>query len=246
MTRFDGKVVVITGGNSGIGLAAAKAFAAEGARVVVTGRNDESLEAAREEIGGAAVTIRADVTKLDDLDRVMSETNERFGRIDVLFANAGIAKFAPASLVTADAYDEVMSTNVKGVYFTIQKAIPLLAEGGSVIINSSIAASKGMAAGTVYSASKAAVRSFGRSFAAELVSRGVRVNVVSPGPIDTPIYERPSGVPAEALKQKFTSSVPMQRLGTAGEVARTVLFLASEEASFITGADFAVDGGATM
>ena len=246
MNRFNEKVVVITGGNSGIGLAAARAFAAEGARLVITGRNDERLATARRELGDDALTIRADVTKLEDLDRVMNQTRERFGRIDVLFANAGIAKFGPATTVTPDAYDDVMSTNVKGVYFTIQKAIPLLSAGGSVIINSSIAASKGMAAGTVYSASKAAVRSFGRSFAAELVGRGVRVNVVSPGPIETPIYDRPSGIPADVLKQQFTARVPMQRLGTADEVARTVLFLASEEASFITGADFAVDGGATM
>ncbi|HEX8151703.1 MAG TPA: SDR family oxidoreductase, partial [Thermoanaerobaculia bacterium] len=171
---------------------------------------------------------------------------ERFGRVDVLFANAGVAKFAPAVAFTEEAYDAVMTTNVKGVYFTIQKALPLLAPGASVIINSSIAASTGRATSTVYSASKAAVSSFGRTFATELVGRGIRVNVVSPGPIETPIYARPSGAPPEAIaamKQRMTASVSMQRFGTADEVARAVLFLASDEASFITGADVAVNGG---
>jgi NAD(P)-dependent dehydrogenase (short-subunit alcohol dehydrogenase family) len=236
MNRFEGKVALITGGNSGIGLAAARAFAAEGARVVITGRDDATLAAA-----GADLAIRADVTRLEDLDRVVAQTRERFGRLDIVFANAGIARFGPIDAVSEDVYDSVMSTNVKGVYFTVQKTVALFDRGGAVILNSSIAASKGMAGGSVYSASKAAVRSFGRTLAAELLGRGIRVNVVGPGPIETPIYSLTPG-----LKERFVTNVPMKRAGTAAEVARTVLFLASEDASYITGADFAVDGGATM
>lgn len=237
MNRFEGKVALITGGNSGIGLATARALANEGAQVVITGRDEISLNKAAKEIG--AVPVKADVTKLDELDRVIAETRERFGSVDVLFANAGIARFAPAEGVSEAVYDEVMATNVKGVYFTIQKTIPILREGASIIINGSLAGSKGFANGSVYAASKAAVRSLGKTFAAELVSRGVRVNVVSPGPIEAPIY-----APTPGLKERFAANVPMQRAGTAEEVARTVLFLASSEASYITGAEVTVDGGA--
>ncbi|HYH09261.1 MAG TPA: glucose 1-dehydrogenase [Thermoanaerobaculia bacterium] len=236
--RFEGKVALVTGGNSGIGLATAKALAAEGARVVITGRDEETLRKAAQEIGHEALAVQADVTKLPELASVMERIRERHGRVDVLFANAGVAKFFPASAATEEAYDLVMDTNVKGVYFTIQQALPLLAPGGAVVINSSIAGVKGMPAGTVYGATKAAVRSLGRSFAAELLERNVRVNVVSPGPIDTPIY-----TPTPGLKERFTQNVPMKRAGTADEVAKTVLFLASDDASYINGAELAVDGG---
>jgi NAD(P)-dependent dehydrogenase (short-subunit alcohol dehydrogenase family) len=236
--RFEGKVALVTGGNSGIGLATAKALAAEGARVVITGRDEETLQKAAREIGNDTLAVRADVTKLAELASVMERIRERHGRVDVVFANAGVAKFFPAAAATEDAYDLVMDTNVKGVYFTIQQALPLLAPGGAIVINSSIAGVKGMPSATVYGATKAAVRSLGRSFAAELLERNVRVNVVSPGPIDTPIY-----TPTPGLRERFMQNVPMKRSGTADEVAKTVLFLASDDASYINGAELAVDGG---
>ena len=236
--RFEGKVALVTGGNSGIGLATAKALAAEGAKVVITGRDEASLRTAAAEIGGDALAVRADVTKIEDISAAIEKTRERFGRLDVVFANAGVARFGPATATSEATYDTVMDTNVKGVYFTIQQALALLANGGAVVINSSVVAGKGVANGTVYAATKAAVRSLGRSFAAELLDRNIRVNVVSPGPIETPIY-----APTPGLKEQFASRVPMKRLGTADEVAKTVLFLASEDASFINGSEVAVDGG---
>jgi NAD(P)-dependent dehydrogenase (short-subunit alcohol dehydrogenase family) len=237
MKRFEGKVALVTGGNSGIGLATARALAAEGAQVVIAGRDEGTLGRAAAEIG--ALAVRADVARPEEVDRVIDAARERFGRLDVVFANAGIARFAPAERVTEAVYDEVMATNVKGVYFTIQKSLPLLGPGSAIVINASVVASKGVPNGSVYAASKAAVRSLGKTFAAELAGRGVRVNVVSPGPIETPIYD-----PTPGLKERLTASVPMQRSGTAEEVASTVLFLASSEASYITGAEVAVDGGA--
>lgn len=236
--RFEGKVALVTGGNSGIGLATAKALAAEGAKVAITGRDETSLANAAREIGGDTLAIRADVTKLDQIASAVEQVKARFGRLDVVFANAGVAKFAPATATTEEVYDALMDTNVKGVYFTIQQALPLLGKGASVVINSSVAGGKGFANGTVYCATKAAVRSLGRSFAAELVERGVRVNVVSPGPIETPIYATLPG-----LIEQFATMVPMKRAGTADEVAKTVLFLASDDASYINGAEIAVDGG---
>jgi NAD(P)-dependent dehydrogenase (short-subunit alcohol dehydrogenase family) len=236
--RFEGKVALVTGGNSGIGLATAKALAAEGAKVAITGRDETSLANAARDIGGDTLAIRADVTKLDQIASAVEQVKARFGRLDVVFANAGVAKFASAAATTEEVYDALMDTNVKGVYFTIQQALPLLGAGASVVINSSVAGAKGFANGTVYCATKAAVRSLGRSFAAELVERGVRVNVVSPGPIETPIYSTLPG-----LIEHFTSIVPMKRAGTADEVAKTVLFLASEDSSYINGAEIAVDGG---
>lgn len=243
--RFDGKVALVTGGNSGLGLAAAKAFAAEGAEVVISGRDRRKLDAAVAEIGAQAIGIVADVSRVQDIVVLMREVENRKGRIDVLFANAGIASFAPIESVTESDWDATMGTNVKGLYFTVQQALPLMRRGSAIVLNASLAASKGVPDASVYSASKAATRSLGRSLGAELVDRGIRVNVVSPGPIETPIFET-FGVGTDdlaAMKRQWAADNPMKRFGTADEVARAVLFLASDEASFITGIEVAIDGG---
>lgn len=243
--RFDGKVALVTGGNSGLGLAAAKAFAAEGADVVICGRDRKKLDAAVAGIGAQAIGIVADVSRVQDIAALMREVESRKGRIDVLFANAGIARFAPIDAVTEAEWDGLMGTNVKGLYFTVQRALPLMRRGGAIVLNASLAASKGVPNASLYSASKAATRSLGRSLGAELVDRGIRVNVVSPGPIDTPIFETfgVGGDDLAAMKQQWAGDNPMKRFGTAEEVARAVLFLASDEASYITGIEVAVDGG---
>lgn len=249
MKKLNGKVALITGGNSGIGLATAKLFANEGASVIITGRNQETLQRAAADIGKGTLAIKADVTNLEDIDALFLKIKEVFGSIDILFANAGIASFFPATLADEKNYDDLMTSNVKGIFFSIQKSLPLLNYGGSIIINSSSAWMKGLPNVTVYAATKAAVRSFARGFAAELLERQVRVNVVSPGAIHTPIFDRTGGVPKEAipqLKENFTSLIPMKRFGTAEEVANTVLFLASDDSSYINGVDIPVDGGFTM
>jgi NAD(P)-dependent dehydrogenase (short-subunit alcohol dehydrogenase family) len=245
MARLTGKVAVVTGGNSGIGLATAKRFREEGAKVVISGRDQRTLDEAVKTIGGEVVAVRADVAKLSDLDKLYRTVSEKFGRIDVLFANAGIAKFAPLAESTEALYDETFNINVKGVYFTIQKALPLLNDGASIIINSSVASESGVADTSIYSATKAAIRSFARTLTAELVGRGIRINVVSPGPIRTPIFGR-NGLSQEQIDdvaRMLVSKVPMNRFGQPEEVADTVLFLASQEASYITGVDINVDGG---
>jgi NAD(P)-dependent dehydrogenase (short-subunit alcohol dehydrogenase family) len=245
MARLTGKVAVVTGGNSGIGLATAKRFREEGAKVVISGRDQRTLDEAVKGIGGEVVAVRADVAKLSDLDKLYKTVSEKFGRIDVLFANAGIAKFAPLAESTEALYDETFDINVKGVYFTIQKALPLLNDGASIIINSSVASESGVADTSIYSATKAAIRSFARTLTAELVGRGIRINVVSPGPIRTPIFGR-NGLSQEQIDdvaRMLVSKVPMNRFGKPEEVADTVLFLASPEASYITGVDINVDGG---
>jgi NAD(P)-dependent dehydrogenase (short-subunit alcohol dehydrogenase family) len=235
----------VTGGNSGIGLATAKRFRAEGAQVVISGRDQKTLDEAVETIGDGAVAVRADVSKLNDLDKLYKTVSEKFGKIDVLFANAGIAKFAPVADSGEALFDEQFDVNVKGVYFTIQKALPLLTDGASVIINSSVVNETGSANMSVYAATKAAVRSFARTLTAELVDRGIRVNVVSPGPIVTPIFGR-TGLPKEAVDafaEQVVAKVPMKRFGQPEEVANAVLFLATPESSYITGVDINVDGG---
>jgi|SRR5215470_4316006 len=245
MPRLAGKVAVVTGGNSGIGLATAKRFRAEGAQVVISGRDQKTLDQAVRTIGDGVVAVRADVSKLNDLDKLYKTVSEKFGNIDVLFANAGIAKFAPVTESGEALFDEQFDVNVKGVYFTIQKALPLLSDGASVIINSSVVSETGSANISVYAATKAAVRSFARTLTAELVDRGIRVNVVSPGPIVTPIFDR-TGLPKEAVDafaQQVVAKVPMKRFGQPEEVANTVLFLATPESSYITGVDINVDGG---
>lgn len=245
MGKLNGKIALITGGTTGIGLATAKQFQAEGAQVIVTGRNPETLSQAQQELGPQAAVIASDTSKLADIDKLIAEVKARFGHIDVLFANAGIARFATVEESGEDFFDAHFNTNVKGLYFTVQKALPLVPEGGSIILNASVVASKGMASASVYSATKAAVRSFGRSLAAELAPRNIRVNTVSPGPIATPIFGK-MGAPAEALdaiSKSLADGVALKRLGQADEVARAVVFLGSGESSYVVGAELLVDGG---
>ena len=243
--RFEGKVALVTGGNSGIGLAVAQGLVDEGARVVIVGRNAETVAASAARLGAAAHGIVADTSSLADLDRVIEATRTfGGGRIDVLFANAGVGTFGPLAATTEAMFDTTFDTNVKGVYFTVQKAVPLMATGGAIVLNASVAAGKGNPLGSVYGATKAAVRSLGRTIAAELVERGIRVNVVSPGPIETPIFDRAMTPQQVAdLKVAWAARNPMKRFGTTDEVTATVLFLASDAASYITGVDLLVDGG---
>jgi NAD(P)-dependent dehydrogenase (short-subunit alcohol dehydrogenase family) len=244
--RFEGKTVVITGGNSGIGLATAKLFHDEGAKVAISGRDQKTLDEAVKIIGSDTLAVKADVSKLPDIDKFYAQVTAKFGKIDAIFANAGIAKFAPATATSEQLFDETFDINVKGLYFTLQKAIPLLNDNAGIVLNSSIVNAKGTPTASVYAASKAAVRSLARTFAAELVERGIRVNVVSPGPITTPIFGR-TGLPQEAVDQfaeQIKSTNPMKRFGKPEEVGHAVLFLASSEASYITAVDLNVDGGA--
>ena len=245
MKVLEGKVAVITGGSSGIGLATAKLFRDSGAKVAISGRNQKSLDDAIKELGAGVVAVRSDVSKLSDLDTLFNAVVKKLGRIDVLFANAGIAKFAPVSDVSEDAYDETFDINVKGAFFTIQKAIPHLNDNASIILNSSFVNQAGVPTTSVYAASKAAVRSLARGISSELASRGIRVNVVSPGPIATPIYGK-LGLPKEsvdAFAANIVSQVPLKRFGQPEEVAQTVLFLAGSASSYITGVELNVDGG---
>jgi NAD(P)-dependent dehydrogenase (short-subunit alcohol dehydrogenase family) len=244
--RFEGKVAVVTGGNSGIGLATAKLFHNEGAKVAISGRDQKTLDEAVKTIGNGTLAVKADVSKLPEIDKFFAQIAAKFGKIDVLFANAGVAKFAPIADSNEQLFDENFDINVKGMYFTLQKAIPLLNDNGAIVLNASVAGTKGTAGASVYSATKAAVRSLARTFAAELVGRGIRVNVVSPGPIETPIFGR-TGLPQQALDQfaeQFKAANPMKRFGQPEEVGNAVLFLGSKEASYITGVDLNVDGGA--
>lgn len=245
MKRFEGKVAVVTGGNSGIGLGAAKAFAGEGAKVAITGRDEKTLRAAAKEIGPGTLAIRADAAKLSDLDGAFEQIKKAFGKIDALFVNAGIGKFVPFEQVTESQFDETMGINLKGAFFTIQKAVPLMPKGSAIVLNASIAAHMGMANASVYSASKAAVISLTKTLSTDLLDRGIRVNVVSPGPIATPIIDR-LGMPAEQVKQfreSVNSQVPLKRFGTTEEIAPAVLFLSSAESSYILGTELIIDGG---
>jgi len=245
MGKLEGKVAVITGGNSGIGLATAKEFKEQGARVVITGRDQATLDDAKRAIGGDAVAIRSDTSSLTQIDKLFAEVRERFGKIDVLFVNAGVGKFAPVEAVTEEFFDSIMDINFKGAYFTIQKALPLLNDNASIVLNASIVANIGIANSSVYAASKAALITLARTLSAELVGRGIRVNVVSPGPVTTPILTR-MGMPPEVLEETingFQAQVPMKRFGRPEEIAKTVLFLASEDSSFLLGTEVVADGG---
>lgn len=245
MARFTGKTALITGGTTGIGFATAKAFLTEGARVVVTGRTRAALDAAKAELGSGALVLQSDTASLTDLDAVAKTVKAELGGIDILFVNAGVAKFAPLEASSADFYDEIFNINVRGAFFAIQKLVPLLRAPGSIVLNTSVVDEKGFPGTSVYSASKAALRSFARTLSSELLPRGIRVNAVSPGPVHTPIYEK-LGLDAEgqvAFEKQMTELNPMKRFGRADEVARAVLFFASEESSYTAGAELAVDGG---
>jgi len=243
--RFEGKVALVTGGNSGIGRAVAQGFVDEGARVVIVGRNAETVARSAADLGAAAHGVVADTTRLDDIDRVIATTREfGAGRLDVVFANAGVADFGPLAATTEAMWDSMFDINVKGVYFTVQKAVPLMGKGGAIVLNASVAAAKGNPIGSVYGASKAAVRSFARTIGAELVERGIRINVVSPGPVETALFERTMNEQeAAGAKAAMLARNPMKRFGTTDEVVAAVLFLASDAASYITGVDLLVDGG---
>lgn len=248
MKKLEGKVAVITGGNSGIGLATAKRFVEEGAHVVITGRREKELKEAATLIGRNVTMVVGDITRLEDLDRLYAIVKEKHGHIDVLFANAGWGEVAPLETASENHFDQTFNLNVKGTFFTTQKALPLFKDGGSIILNSSVANVRGDAAFTAYAASKAAVRCFARGWTTELKDRKIRVNSISPGPIETPALEK-AGFTAEQVEQAaahFASQVPLGRRGKPEEIAATVAFLASDESSYITGIDLAVDGGMTQ
>ncbi len=245
MGRLSGKVALITGGNSGIGLATAKAFRSEGAKVVITGRNQETLDRAVAEIGGDTIAIQGDVSDLAHLDDVAGQINEKYGRLDILFANAGVGIPTPFADVTEEQFDMHFDINVKGLFFTIQKALPLLSDGASIVLNASIVKDKGFDGFSAYSATKGAVRTLTRTLASELRGKRIRVNTVSPGPIETPIYDR-MGMPKEAQEEfgeMVASQVPLGRFGAAEDIAAAVVYLASDEAKYTTGIDLVVDGG---
>jgi NAD(P)-dependent dehydrogenase (short-subunit alcohol dehydrogenase family) len=243
--KLEGKIALVTGGTSGIGLATAKQFVQEGAYVFITGRRKDVLDNAVKEIGGNVSGIQADASSLADLDKLFAEIKEKKGRLDVLFANAGGGEFAPLGAITEEHYDNIFNTNVKGVLFTVQKALPLLPDGASVIINASIVSIKAMPAFSVYSATKAAVRSFVRNWTLDLKDRKIRVNALSPGPIDTP------GLTSLAQNEEekrqiyagLASQVPLGRVGQPEEIAKAAVFLASDDASYIAGIELFVDGG---
>jgi len=243
--KLEGKVALITGGNSGIGLATAKQFVNEGAYVFVTGRRKAELAAAKKQIGKNVTAIQGDVSNLDDLDRLFAQIKKEKGKIDIVFANAGVARYAPLGTITEDFFDSIFDINVKGVLFTVQKSLPLLRDGGSIILNASIVASKGLSSNSVYSATKAAVRSFARTWTTDLKDRRIRVNAVSPGPIDTPGLSEllASSETGEQRKKMISTTVPLGRFGRSEEIAKAVVFLASDDASYITGVELFVDGG---
>jgi NAD(P)-dependent dehydrogenase (short-subunit alcohol dehydrogenase family) len=241
--RLDGKIAVITGGNSGIGLATAQRFVQEGAFVFITGRRQNELDKAVKHIGRNVMGVQGDVLNLADLDRLYDTVKQQKGRIDVLFANAGLWELAPLEGITEEHFDKIFSINVKGLLFTVQKALPLFQDGGPIILTGAGSASKGFAGFSVYSASKAAIRSFARSWTVDLKHRKIRVNTISPGPIDT-LAVRFSI--SEQLKKDILSTVPLGRMGNPDEVAKAVAFLASDDSSYITGIELFIDGGITQ
>ena len=245
MGKLDGKIALITGGSSGIGLATAKRFVAEGAYVFVTGRREAELNAAVKDIGKNIKALKGDVSNLGNLDGILSVIKQDKGRLDIVFANAGVAKFAALGQITEELYDFHFNINVKGMLFTVQKALPLITNGGSIILASSIVGSKGLGMNSVYAATKAVARSFARTWTTDLKPRHIRVNAISPGTIDTPgldglLASAPAG---EERRKMISGATPLGRLGTADEIAKAAVFLASDDASYITGIELFVDGG---
>jgi len=245
MGKLEGKIALITGGNSGIGLATAKQFVNEGAYVFITGRREPELAAAVKEIGRSVTGVQGDVSNLGDLDRLFTQIKREKGRLDIVFANAGVVKYTPFGTITEELYDSIFNINVKGLLFTVQKALPLLSDGASVILNASIVASKGFSSNSVYSATKAAVRSFARTWTTDLKERRIRVNAVSPGSTDTPGLSSllASGETGQQRRQMIANTVPLGRFGTPDEIAKAVVFLASDDSSYVTGTELFVDGG---
>jgi NAD(P)-dependent dehydrogenase (short-subunit alcohol dehydrogenase family) len=245
MGKLDGKVALVTGGNSGIGLATAKRFVSEGAYVFITGRRAEELAAAVKEIGKNVTGVQGDVQKLADLDRLFAQIKREKGKLDIVFANAGVAKYARLGSITEELFDSIFNTNVKGLLFTVQKALPLLPDGASIILNASIVGSKGLPTNSVYSATKAAVRSFARTWTTDLKDRRIRVNAVSPGSTDTPGARDllASSEVGERRKKMIATVTPLGRFGTPDEIAKAVVFLACDDSSYVTGIELFVDGG---
>jgi len=239
MGKLQGKVAVITGGTEGIGLATATLFAAEGAYVFITGRRQKELDAAVKTIGGNVFGVQGDVARLDDLDRLYATVADKKGRIDIVFANAGVAEFVPLGKISEEHFDKLFNINVKGALFTVQRALPLMNDGGSIILTGSVASAKGTPAFWVYGATKAAIRNFVRAWTIELKDRRIRSNVLSPGPTETPGVDRQ---PPEAIA-RIVSTIPMGRMGSPQEIAKAALFLASDDSSFVTGIELFVDGG---
>ena len=245
MSRLKNKTALITGGNSGIGFATAKEFLEQGATVIITGRSQAGLEQAKKELNGQVHTILSNTSNLNDIRNLAKEVQQITPQLDVVFVNAGIGKFAPIEAVTEEHFDEQFNTNVKGAFFTIQALLPVIKDGGSIILNTSISAHMGMAGSTVYSATKAALLTLTRTLSAELLSRKIRVNAISPGPVSTPILGK-MGLPAdevEGLKSNIQSQVPIGRFGDPSEIARVATFFASDDSTFVLGAELIADGG---
>ena len=247
--KLEGKIALVTGGSSGLGLATAHRFAAEGAKVFITGRRKEEVDSAAAQIGHGVVGVQGDISKLDDLDRLYDVIQRQAGRLDVLFANAGGGAFLPLGQITEAHFDKYFGINVKGTLFTVQKALPLMAAGGAIVLNGSMVSIKGLPAFSVYAATKAALRSFARTWAVDLKGQNIRVNVVAPGTVVTPAYQTELGMNDEQLKQfeaQAAATTPLGRTGTPDEIAKAVLFLASADSSYITGIELFVDGGAAQ
>jgi len=245
MGKLEGKIALVTGGNSGIGLATAKQFVAEGAHVFITGRREQELSAAAKDMGSNVTTVQGDVSKPDDLDRLFARIKTEKGRLDVLFANAGIAKYGRLGEISEEFFDSIFDINVKGLLFTVQKALPLMPDGAAIILNASVVGSKGLSSNSVYSATKAAIRSFARTWTTDLKERRIRVNAISPGTIDTPGLNNllASAAAGKERVRMIQTSIPLARFGKPEEIAKAVVFLASDDASYITGAELFVDGG---
>jgi NAD(P)-dependent dehydrogenase (short-subunit alcohol dehydrogenase family) len=247
--KLSGKIALITGGSSGLGLATAKRFAAEGAHVFITGRRQPELDNAVKEIGGSVTAVRGDVSDLADLDRLIATIREQKGRLDILFANAGGGAFAPLGQVTEAQFDKYFDINVKGTLFTVQKALPLIPAGGAIVLNGSMVSIKGFPGFGVYAATKAALRSFARTWSVDLKGRNIRVNVVSPGTVVTPAYKSELGLTDEQIEgfaAQAAAVTPLGRTGTPDEIAKVVVFLASDDSSFVNGIELFVDGGAAQ